>query len=313
MKGGPVPFRLLPLRAAAAAALMLAAAGLKPAAGGDDLGLALEIEHASLLLFEPLHAFVRIENRTGDGFIAGDQDSGLAFTIRPVVERMPDGDVPLRESRPRLEDVALIGGRAETMHFDLTRWYDLARTGKYAVWFEVVWRSKVYRSNKIVFDVVRGIELQRMTRTVPGYSDLQWTYTLRYWARPHNGRSAEFLFLSVDDPAKGLNYGVFQLGRLVRVSTPGMTIDPYGIVSVAHQVGPDCFARSTLSASGAGVYFVDQTYHLPDGAPYPSMEQKEAGGKILVNPAPAEEEFFLKRWWRNRFGRSRNEPKGVMQ
>jgi hypothetical protein len=124
----------------------------------------------------------------------------MAFTIRPVVERMPKEDVPLRESRPRLEDVALAGGRAETMHFELTRWYDLARTGKYAVWFEVVWRSRVHRSNKILFDIVRGIELQRMTRTVPGYSDLQWEYSLRYWARPHNGREAEFLFLSVDDP-----------------------------------------------------------------------------------------------------------------
>jgi len=313
MKGGAIRNRLPPLKAAAAAAVMLTASGLPSAGAGGDLDLNLELEHTSLLLFEPLHAFARIENRTGEAFVAGDQDSGLLCTIRPVVQRMPDEDVPLLETRPRLEDVALTRDRAEIMHFELTKWYDLARTGKYVAWFEVVRRSNVYRSNRIVFDVVRGIELQRITRTVPGYSDLQWTYTLKYWARPDKGHSFEFLFLSVDDTDNGINYGIFQLGRIVRVFKPEIDIDPYGLVRVVHQTGPDCFARSTLAVSRSEVYFVDQTYHLANGTPYPMAEGRGAGRKTLVNPEPAAEEFFLKRWWRSRFGKTRDEPKGTMQ
>jgi hypothetical protein len=269
-----------------------------------DLRLGLELEHPSLLLFEPIHAFGKLENLSGETVVVGDRDSGLPTTLSLIVERLPREDVPERESRPRPEDLVLVYGKPETLHFDLAKWYDLARTGKYVTWIEVDWRGVAYRSNKVVFDVVRGIELERVIRSVPSYPDLQWTYSLRYWTRPHKGRNAEYLFLSVDDLPNGMNYGVFQLGRLVRVFKPEVQIDPYGLVRVVHQSGPDCFARSTLAVSSSGVYFLDQTYHLPNGETHPTTEERDSSSKVLLKPEPVAQEFFLKRWFRKRFSRT---------
>ncbi|MBM4147979.1 MAG: hypothetical protein FJ224_02895 [Lentisphaerae bacterium] len=277
------------------------------AIGPGDLGMAVQMEHRSYLKFENIHAFVTVRNSGFDEISVVDPSENRDVTLKPVLERLPGGQLPEEEDRPGIRPFRLRSGAKELVHFDVTKWFGPLAQGKYAISVEFRLGSASYRSEKILFDVVGGIEITRQQRSVPGYPDRVLTYSLRYWHRPDRGHPAEWLFLVVDDEDEGLNYGVFNLGRLLRVTHPEMDIEPGGIVRVVHQMGRDCFARSVLSVSGAGVHFVDQTLHLPHGEPYPRSDGTGPSEKVLTDIQPLKQEPALKRAWRRLLNRGRSD------
>lgn len=272
-------------------------------AGEDssDLGLTLELEHSSALQFEPLHVVVTVRNNSGTPINVGRPGGEGNARLSLKMQRTEYERIARRSNGPIVRRLAVPVGGVRQAQIDLGRWYNIAPVGQYMVQAALDWRGKTYESNKELFDIVRGIEMRKVTRTLPDYADVELTYSLRYWNRPDRGHSGEFLFLSVDDGRNRLNYGVFLLGRLIRVYEPVFEVDRRGLIKVVHQSGRDCYTRTVLTASLEGVQVVDQTYHLANGDPYPYIEGRAVPRPRVVVSRDEDdrgEVSALRRWWR---------------
>ena len=221
------------------------------------------MEHAQLLKFEPAMIYLQLDNRLGSGTVIGPKPGQVRVAVE--VDLASGGRATRTRPEPILSLLALEGGESRTLRFDLSRWYDLSTPGRYLARATAEWKAERFVSRGVSFDVVSGMALARVRKYLPGYDDVERVYTVRYLAR----RGSEEAFLCVDEVPSGLNYGVFRLGQIIRLFRPTVEIDSRGRVTVTHQSRPYCYTRSVFLSSRHRVYRVDQTYHLPDGRPYP--------------------------------------------
>lgn len=229
----------------------------------------LKLEHGSSLRFESAHAFLSIYNDSDDTLrICGDTVGCAELDFQ--IERKKYESLPRMGKGPLIRNAKLEPGEQRDIAIDLSRRYNLGGVGRYLVRAVLTLNNKVYMSDKVMLNVVEGIEIAKTERGVKGYDDTRRTYSLRYWKRG----KGEYLFLTVDDKPTRINHGVFQLGRLLRVDIPKITVDRKGGVMVLHRSSPDCFIRTKFKSDGDGVRFIDQSYELPSGQPHPLLNPK---------------------------------------
>ena len=257
-------------------AVCLAALALFFAAGPclGQVKVSLDVDHDSALRFEEVPLTLTIRNDT-DGIFWLDQShparsGALAFVVETVRGRI----VPGRRARPPVPYLVLEPGESRDVKVDLSLYCDLSQAGRYLVRAVVKDNSgNETVSQADVVDVVNGIELVKQTVDVPGAPGQRWEYSLRYWSR----NKRERLFLSVDDSRNHINYGVFDLGPLMRVVKPRLVMRRDGTSTVIHQRAQGLYVRTNFTTSYRGVVMEGQTSHNADGSPYvfPS-DEKEA-------------------------------------
>jgi hypothetical protein len=252
---------------------MACGAGLMlwPLVAAADLAVALEFEHTKLLRFEPVIAFVTIENQAATPFVIESAREDPRARVRLRVERRYEPLAPVN-ARPLVRALEILPGKQQRLMIRLSSQYDVTALGGYNVTAVADWNDRSYASQTVHLEVEDGLPLTSATRSAPGAPGAVRTYALRYLAREGNER----LFLCVDEEETGLNYGVFDLGRLVRVVPPKLELDASGNVMVIHQATRGCYLWTLFKATRDGVTFVDQTYHRADGSVLPSKEG--AGG-----------------------------------
>lgn len=244
--------------------LLLSEGSFGPVVAIGELYVGLKLEHSSVLQFEPAVAFISIYNDSEIPFVLDEDALDNNTHVSFMIERKPDKPVARINTEPFIRKLKLMPNETREILVDISLLYDIGSEGRYIVAAKIDWHGKMFESNKAVIDIVRGIEIATVSKNVPGYPELIRKYSLRYWGRDNS----EYLFLCVDEEEIGTNYGVFKLGRLVRVFKPVIEVDRAGNVKVLHQSERNCYTRSIFKSSLAGVQFIDQTYHLPDGEPY---------------------------------------------
>jgi len=255
--------------------LFIVLAPLCPAA---PVGMGLRMEHVQFLKFEPTIAYLQIENRLTDEISFGREPGQSRIEIE--IQQVSGRKAKHIRSEPIFSPFVLNGGERRTLRLDLSHWYDLSATGRYIARATVERKGKQFVCQAVSFDVVRGMELTRLQRYLPGYDDLERIYSVRYLARG----TTEVVFLCVDEIPSGLNYGVFRLGNIIRLFQPTVEMDTRGWVTVTHQSRPYGYTRTVFLSSRHRVYRVDQSYHLPDGRPYPFADSRS--GKSEDGSAP---------------------------
>jgi hypothetical protein len=245
-----------------------------PLVASGELAVKLRLEHTSLLQFEAVNAFVTINNDSNYTLSMGKNDKDGNSRIEFVIEKQKDERAQRINQRPLISNFKIKPGETWEAVRDLSAWYDLRTMGRYTVRAIVYLNGQGWESNTEIIDVVGGLEIASVSKSLPGYDDLVRTYSLRYWSR----EGGEFLFLHIGEEKTGINYGVVQLGPLIRVYTPVIKVDKDGNVTVFHQSGADCYIRSVFKSTKKGVEFVDQTYHLANGDPYPFKTGKKTAG-----------------------------------
>ena len=241
-----------------------------PSISVAGLNVRLDLECASIVQFEELNATLKIKNITGTSLIISKDQSAADAVVTFVIERNEYDVVKPLSERPFVNSLLIKSNKEGLIKVDLSQWYNLFKTGRYVVHANVEWRGKVYNSNDMMIDVVRGLEILKKEYSVIGYDDKMRTLSLRYWRR----NQAEFLFLRVDDDDEDVNYGVFRLGLVIRFHKPTITIDRYGYVTVLHQSGPDRFTRSGFKMERDEVKYIGQCDQKEDGTPYPKTQKR---------------------------------------
>jgi len=240
-----------------------------------ELQVKLNMEQPSVLQFESVIAFVSIYNDSDAPFIIDQDDKDNNSQIRFIIEKRRDKLVGRINDGPLVGKLEILPGEKRDIMLDISLWYDLGSMGRYIACVAIDEGDRTFESNGVVIEVVRGVEIVSTSRSVSEDLNLVRTYSLRYWRR----NEREYLFLSVDEEVSGLNYGVFPLGRLVRVFKPVINVDRSGNVKVLHQSGNDCYTCSLFKSTRDEVRFIDQRYYTADGAPYVFVD-KETVGKL---------------------------------
>jgi len=243
---------------------------LSPLVSSAELGLSLRFEHTSFLRFEPINVFVSIHNNSETPFVLDEDAKDCSAHVRFVTERKNHDPVSRISDSPVIRKLKVMPDETQEMMVDISLWYDVGLPDRYIVGAQVDWNGKTFKSNKIAIDVVRGIEMESMSKSMPEHPEIMCRYSIRYWAR----ENSEYLFLCVDDENNSTNYGVFKLGRVIRVFKPVIQVDRDGNVKVIHQSGTKCYTHSFFKTSKDGVRFTDQTYHLSNGEPYPFIKRE---------------------------------------
>jgi hypothetical protein len=239
----------------------------------------LEVEHPQVLAFEAVNAFVSIVNDSNGPLII---DSVNKYTnIEPakisfLIENGRRDTLQARSTKPVIRAMVIMPDEKRDLMIDVTRWYDMARAGQYKITVRVDQGASTFLSNTLMIDVVPGIEIKKVT--TPLASGRVREYSLRYWKR----KDHSCLFLRVDEPDTSFNYGVFELGKLIRLADPTMTVDREGNVIITHQSAPDRFSRTLFRSYSEGVEFVDQRFQRRDGRPYPSFEDRQEASRQLL-------------------------------
>lgn len=250
-------------------AAMVYATAAFPAAA--QISMQCRLENARTVLFEPIIMSLDIINNTGDilDFSGAIPNAHLAFDVEqsPGVVVPPTG-VPLFA-----QAVAIKSGDTFSGKVNLQATYKITDTGPYTVTTRVEWGGKVFISPKLFLDVLPGLEIAKLVAGIPKDPNVVRSYTLRTLNRDR----CETVFLRINDDEKGMCYGVFDLGTIVRMFEPKLQVDDVGSIHVLHQSGPWQFTHSVFTPHGD---FVAQEVYSAEGS---SIELKQTeDGRIVV-------------------------------
>lgn len=224
----------------AAAVCALASAG--PVAA--QIEMQCRLENGRTLLFEQAVVKLDIINNTGDilDFSGAVPNAHLAFDV----EQSPGILVPPTGAPLFPQPVTIRPGDTFTGQVNLQAAYKITGTGPYTVTTRVEWGGKVFMSPKLFLDVLPGLEIAKLVAGVPDDPSAMRTYTLRTLNRDRK----EVVFLRINDEDKGMCYGVFELGPIVRMYVPKLQVDEVGNIHVLHQSGPWQFTHSVFTPHG---------------------------------------------------------------
>lgn len=219
-----------------------------PLAGMAQLALELRLASATALAYESVFATVTLRNNSARAlrFGAGPDDARIRFAIELGHGRL----IAPTEKGLLLDEVELAPGEARSWEFNLPRLYALGERGRYKLQAVVEWGGVSYGSAPAYLELVKGFELARLRAGVPDDPDASRTYVLEYITKDN---SEENLCLRIEDEKARELYGVFNLGRVVRVRPPDLQVDESGNVHVLFQTPGMGYVHAAFTPYGTAL------------------------------------------------------------
>lgn len=255
-------------------------------AGGPlfaQIDLSLAVEPRQALLHEPVNARVSVRNNTGAvlGFDSGADAARFYFEIR----RDRDEAVDQLDHAPLLYGTKLVPAGHLTNGFCLTSLFSMCRRGAYQVKACIEWNNTLFASPAVNLEMLKGFEIARMIAGLPGEPGAMRLYRLEYLPK-NNG---EYVYLSIADEQSGKIYGMFNLGRIIRVRKPEMKVDEAGNIHVLFQSTAMVFYHIAFTPYGVRLFarnYADKSnqislVYMPNGqisVPAGYSDMKSAAG-----------------------------------
>lgn len=227
-----------------------------PCFASADLIMGMDLEHQDYLLFESIKIAITIVNDTDEPMKFSEDRSSADINF--VVEGQNYNFIFKKNKDRIVKDVTIMPDEKKIMTIDLTRWYPITSQGRYFISAEIEWNGKIYKTERKLIDVVSGIEIARVVRKLSGRQSNDRVYTLRYWQRNRQDN----LFFLVEEPSASYHYGVFDLGPIVRVMKPELSVDRHGNIKIVHQSGINKVTETTLFSDDDEITYVGQTHKL---------------------------------------------------
>jgi hypothetical protein len=225
---------------------VLLASALCAASARGQIDVRCTIAYPRVLQFEPIVATLRIDNHMGEPIeLSGSgPDARVSFDVEesPGVLVEPS-DVPVLPKPVRIQPQD-----AAEAKVNLLSAYRISHAGPYTITARVRWGGKVFISPRVFLDVLPGLEIEKMVSGMPGGQGMR-TYTLRTLSRDRSER----VFLRIEDEDRNTCYGVYDLGRIVRLFKPRLAVDGLGHIHVLHQSGPWQYTHTEFTADGRPV------------------------------------------------------------
>lgn len=242
-----------------------------------QLAVELQIPSSKALLYESVIATVTFRNHSGQ-LVLFDSKTASA-RVRFDIELGEGKLVNPLSPTPILSGVELTPGETRVLEFNLPRLYAIQAVGLYKVRAVVDYGGMSYASSPAYLEVARGFELKRITAGVPDDPGVFRTYVLEYIQKD---TSEENLYLRIEDEAAKAIYGIFNLGRIVRVRMPDMQTDESGNVHILFQTLGAAYVHIVFTPYGVPLV----TENMPGGKGNVAL-QRMPNGRIAVSGGDA--------------------------
>lgn len=259
---------------------------LSSVAAVSEIKVDLQLDGADFVVGERIRGVVDIANSSPEKVSVGYSNSKDVFYID--VFRSGDLSQLVRTTRrPFVSRFRVDLSEGQKLETFLADHYDLRQPGRYLAKPVLVHNGMRYEGALRAFDVVEGVKLVGATQLFANRSGLQREFELVYWSRKHS----EHLFLKVADT--GASERVWEtrdLGGMLRLETPSISILPSGEVIILHRLNQDQFVRSEFwSLPDALEFRLREAVRDPETAGTARVRElyKEGGVKPKVNP-----------WWK---------------
>ena len=209
--------------------------------------ITLTLPSAKALLYEDVIATVVIQNNSGQMLTLDSIQGTVRFWLD--VERDGGRIILRRDKAPLVSAVEIMPGEARAFGFNVSRLYAIRNQGLYKIRAGVEMNGAHYIAPETTLEVADGFELQRLTAGVPGDTHAIRTYILSYFQKD----SVENIYLRIEDADKTV-YGLFNLGRVVRVRPPEIKVDEAGNVHVLFQTMGMAFVHTAFTPFGVQLF-----------------------------------------------------------
>ncbi|HMP72750.1 MAG TPA: hypothetical protein PKE55_05745 [Kiritimatiellia bacterium] len=202
----------------------------------------LRLNFNTFILHEPIEAVVTLRNETSrDIPLGGEGGLRVGFQVTESGGR----SLAARRSMEGVFPPVLPAQGMVSVTNLLSRFHDIRAQGQYTALARAEWGQTAFLSRPVFFDVVPGVEIQRMVVPLPD-EEGERTFMLRTVNR---GR-AEHLLIRVDDELNRLCYAVIDLGRMANRAPPEMKIDSAGQAHVLFQSSPGQHVYAVCAPDG---------------------------------------------------------------
>ena len=255
-------------------------------AATSEIKVNLRLDGSDFVSGERIRGVVDVANSSPDRVSVGYANSEDLFFIE--VSRASDRSQLTRlGKRPFVARFRVDSSEGQKLETFLGDHYALREPSRYLAKPVLVHAGVRYEGAVRAFDVVEGIRIAGAMQMFANRKGLQRNFSLVYWSR----NRAEHLFLRSQDA--GLSTRTWEtrdLGPMLRIGKPTVSILPGGEVVVLHRLNADQFVRNEFwSLPDAFEFRVRETVRDPETAGTARVRElyKESGVKPKDNP-----------WWK---------------
>ena len=220
-------------------------------AAASEITVDLKLDFIDYVVGESIGAVINIVNVSPDNVSAGYADSQDRFFVEVFrstdmyqLQRASDG--------PFVAPFLLKPNEAQKLATRLGDIYALRTPGRYLARPVLVHRNVRYEGQMRAFDIVPGMRVSNALQMFSNHDGLRREFELVSWNRAGGGH----LFLTAKDA--GISTHVWEtidLGEMMKVTRPTISVMPNGEVIVLHRIDPDNFIRSEFWSVPAGIEF----------------------------------------------------------
>ena len=246
----------------------------------------LKLDSSDFVVGERIRGVVDVVNPSPEKVSVGYSNSKDTFFIE-VFRASDMHQLDETKKRPFVARFRIESGEGQKLETFLGDHYGLREPSRYLAKPVLVHDGARYEGMVRAFDVVEGIRLAHATQMFASRKELRREFSLVYWSRNHS----EHLFLTAKDGgSSSRSWETRDLGAVLRLDRPTLSIMPRGEVVVLHRLNQDQFVRSEFWSLPDDFEFrLREAVSDPETAGTARVRElyKEGGVKAKTNP-----------WWK---------------
>ena len=252
----------------------------------SEISVDLKLDGYDFVSGERIRGVVNIANSSPSKVSVGYSNSKDLFFIE--VFRANDLTSLSRVSKhPFVSRFVIRSSEGQKLEVFLGDHYALREPSRYLAKPVLVHDGVRYEGTMRAFDVVEGVKIVGATQLFANRNGLQREFSLVYWSRNHS----EHLFLTAKDGgSSGRVWETRDLGPILRIDKPSISVLPKGEVVVLHRLNQDQFVRTEFWSLPNELEFrIRESVRDPETAATSRVRElyKDGGIKPKENP-----------WWK---------------
>ncbi len=252
----------------------------------SEITVDLKLDNSDFIVGERVRGVVNIANSSPDKISYGYSNSKDRFFIEVFrandmmqLTKVTDG--------PVVATFVIESGEGQKLETFLGDHFVLQETGRYLARPVLAHSGMRYEGQLRAFDIIAGIHVTNALQMFANERGLQREFELVYWMRKHS----EHIFLKSRDAGNSVKrWETHDLGPILRIDAPSISVLQSGEIIVLHRLNQDQFVRSEFwSLPDALEFRKREAVQDPEVAGTARVRElyKEGGVKPKSNP-----------WWK---------------
>ena len=252
----------------------------------SEIMVDLKLDNFDFVSGERIRGVVNIANPSPEKVSVGYSNSKDSFFVE-VFRASSMQQLTKISTHAFVSKFRIDSGEGQKLEVFLGDHYGLKEPSRYLAKPVLVHNGIRYEGTIRAFDVVDGVRLGGAMQMFANRNELRREFDLVYWSR----RNSEHLFLRVEDVGGSDRiWETRDLGPILRIDKPSISVMPKGEVVVLHRLNQDQFVRSEFwSLPNALEFRIRESVRDPETAGTARVRElyKEGGIKPKENP-----------WWK---------------